>query len=59
MLSTLENGKIVRGLEGIPSKGLVLLIGNHMLLGIETIPLILHFMDEKKIFERDSTSNDV
>lgn len=53
MLSTLENGKIVRGFEGIPSEGPVLLIDNHMLLGIETIPLILHFMDERNIILRE------
>ncbi|GFY87136.1 transferase [Actinidia rufa] len=33
MLSTLKNGKIVKGLAGIPSKGPVLFVGYHMLLG--------------------------
>ena len=49
MLSTLEDKKIVRGLAGIPSEGPVLFVGYHMLLGIETIPLTLHFMDERNI----------
>ena len=52
MLSTLEDGKIVRGLAGIPLEGPALFIGYHMLLGIETIPLVLRFMDEKNILLR-------
>ncbi|KAH9743272.1 AB hydrolase-1 domain-containing protein [Citrus sinensis] len=39
MLSTLEDGKIVRGLAGIPSEGPVLFVGYHMLLGLELTPL--------------------
>ncbi|KAK3026747.1 hypothetical protein RJ639_042200 [Escallonia herrerae] len=39
MLSTLGNGKIVRGFAGIPSKGPVLFVGYHMLLGLELGPL--------------------
>ncbi|PIA26035.1 hypothetical protein AQUCO_10000006v1 [Aquilegia coerulea] len=35
MLSTLDDGKIVRGLAGIPQKGPVVLVGYHMLLGLE------------------------
>ncbi|KAH9791698.1 AB hydrolase-1 domain-containing protein [Citrus sinensis] len=38
-LSTLEDGMIVRGLGGIPMEGPVLIVGYHMLLGIELIPL--------------------
>ncbi|KAH7678813.1 Diacylglycerol acyltransferase protein [Dioscorea alata] len=48
MFSTLEDGKIVRGLSGIPNDGPVLLIGNHMLLGIESIPLVSQFLHEKR-----------
>lgn len=43
MLSTLENGKIVRGLAGIPSKGPVILIGYHMMVGLELFPLVSRF----------------
>lgn len=52
MLSTLEDGKIVKGLAGIPSEGPVLLVGYHMLLGLETIPLVMRFMDERNILLR-------
>ena len=52
MLSTLEDGKIVKGLAGIPSEGPTLFVGYHMLLGIETIPLVLQFMDERNILLR-------
>ncbi|KAJ9683194.1 hypothetical protein PVL29_018968 [Vitis rotundifolia] len=52
MLSTLEDGKIVKGLTGIPSDGPTLFVGYHMLLGIETIPLVLQFMDERNILLR-------
>lgn len=48
----MEDGKIVRGLAGIPSEGPVLFVGYHMLLGIETIPLTLHLMDERNIILR-------
>ncbi|KOM38357.1 hypothetical protein LR48_Vigan03g173900 [Vigna angularis] len=40
MLSTLEDGTIVKGLAGIPLEGPVLFVGYHMLLGLEKIPLI-------------------
>ncbi|OWM63782.1 hypothetical protein CDL15_Pgr006044 [Punica granatum] len=52
MLSTLENGKIVRGLAGIPSEGPVLLVGYHMLLGLELVPLIAQFLFERNIHVR-------
>ncbi|KAK3183866.1 hypothetical protein Dsin_031152 [Dipteronia sinensis] len=52
MLSTLEDGKIVRGLSGIPSEGPVLFVGNHMLLGFELIPMITQFIIEKNILLR-------
>ncbi|KAK1568757.1 hypothetical protein Q3G72_028332 [Acer saccharum] len=55
MLSTLEDDKIVRGLSGIPSEGPVLFVGNHMLLGLELIPMITQFIIEKNILLRGIT----
>ncbi|KAA8548271.1 hypothetical protein F0562_004468 [Nyssa sinensis] len=52
MLSTLGNGKIVRGLSGIPSEGPVLFVGYHMLLGLELVPMISHFWFERNILLR-------
>ena len=52
MLSTFENGKIVRGLAGIHSEGPVLFVGYHMLLGFEAIPLISRFWIERNILVR-------
>lgn len=52
MFSTLEDGKIVRGLSGVPDEGPVLLVGYHMLLGLELAPLILEFLREKKVIVR-------
>ncbi|KAF5479268.1 hypothetical protein F2P56_000102 [Juglans regia] len=52
MLSTLEDGKIVRGLAGIPSAGPVLLVGYHMLLGLELVPLITNIYRERNILLR-------
>ncbi|XP_019183791.1 PREDICTED: acyltransferase-like protein At3g26840, chloroplastic isoform X2 [Ipomoea nil] len=52
MLSTLGDGKIVQGLAGIPSEGPVLVVGYHMLLGIELIPLVSRFWLEKEIVLR-------
>lgn len=52
MLSTLEDGKIVRGLAGIPSEGPVLFVGYHMLLGLELTPLVCQFMTERNILLR-------
>ncbi|MCL7024036.1 hypothetical protein MKW94_021561 [Papaver nudicaule] len=49
MLSTLEDGKIVRGLEGIPDKGPVLLVGYHMLMGLELASIAGEFVREKKV----------
>ncbi|KAJ0980695.1 hypothetical protein J5N97_008950 [Dioscorea zingiberensis] len=50
--STLEDGKIVRGLSGIPDDGPVLLVANHMLLGLESIPLVIEFLREKRVVLR-------
>ncbi|XP_059452072.1 phytyl ester synthase 2, chloroplastic-like [Corylus avellana] len=52
MLSTLEDGKIVRGLAGIPSEGPVLLVGYHMLLGLELVPLVTKIFMERNILVR-------
>ncbi|KAK3026746.1 hypothetical protein RJ639_042199 [Escallonia herrerae] len=52
MLSTLENGKIVRGLEGIPSEGPVLFVGYHMMLGFELPPMVRRFWTERNIHLR-------
>ncbi|KAK1423226.1 hypothetical protein QVD17_18523 [Tagetes erecta] len=49
LLSTLENEKIVRGLDGIPNEGPVLFVGHHNVLGFEVIPMIRHFMIERNI----------
>ncbi|KAL5581432.1 hypothetical protein UlMin_013874 [Ulmus minor] len=52
MLSTLENGKIVRGLAGIPPEGPVLFVGYHMLLGFELFPLVSQLLRERNILMR-------
>ncbi|XP_060218063.1 phytyl ester synthase 1, chloroplastic-like isoform X2 [Lycium barbarum] len=52
MLSTLENGKIVRGLAGVPREGPVLLVGYHMLMGLDSIPLVLECLRQRKILLR-------
>ncbi|KAI3929511.1 hypothetical protein MKX01_025679 [Papaver californicum] len=52
MLSTLEDGKIVRGLAGIPSEGPVVYVGYHMLMGFDLAPLISTFLLQKNILVR-------
>ena len=52
MFSTLEDGKIVRGLAGVPNEGPVLMVGYHMLLGLELIPLVEEFLMEKNVLVR-------
>lgn len=52
MISTLENGDIVRGLTGIPSEGPVLLVGYHMMLGLELVPLVSRLWNEHNIVLR-------
>ncbi|XP_019057145.1 PREDICTED: acyltransferase-like protein At3g26840, chloroplastic isoform X2 [Tarenaya hassleriana] len=52
MLSTLENGTLVRGLAGIPSEGPVLYVGYHNLLGMEIYPLVIQFLKERNILLR-------
>ncbi|XP_078445009.1 esterase/lipase/thioesterase family protein [Wolffia australiana] len=50
--STLENGDIVRGISGVPDEGPVLLVGYHMLMGLELSPLYEEFLREKKVAVR-------
>nr|AZM65201.1 diacylglycerol acyltransferase 2 [Vitellaria paradoxa] len=52
MFSTLEDGKIVRGLSGVPNEGPVLLVGYHMLMGLELVPLVEEFLREKNVLVR-------
>lgn len=52
MFSTMQDGKIVRGLSGVPNDGPVLLVGNHMLVGLELVPLYTEFLREKRIVLR-------
>ncbi|KAL6601776.1 hypothetical protein ACP70R_044996 [Stipagrostis hirtigluma subsp. patula] len=40
MLSTMPDGKMVRGLAGLPKEGPALIVGYHMLLGFELGPLV-------------------
>ncbi|XP_020186677.1 phytyl ester synthase 1, chloroplastic [Aegilops tauschii subsp. strangulata] len=52
MMSTLTNGKIVRGLAGVPDQGPVLFVGYHALMGIELSPLYEEFLREKNTIVR-------
>lgn len=52
MFSTLEDGKIVRGLAGVPGEGPVLLVGYHMFLGLDLVPLVEEFLREKNVLVR-------
>ncbi|KAL2942506.1 hypothetical protein RDABS01_030856 [Bienertia sinuspersici] len=52
LFSTLGDGKVVQGLSGVPSEGPVLLVGYHMLMGLELSGLIEAFLREKKIMVR-------
>ncbi|KAK6153337.1 hypothetical protein DH2020_012976 [Rehmannia glutinosa] len=49
MLSTMDDGKIIQGLAGIPSEGPVLLVGNHMILGMDVVPLLSRFWFDHNI----------
>lgn len=49
LYSTLGDRTIVRGLSGVPSKGPVLLVGYHMLMGFEVFTLLEEFIREKNI----------
>ncbi|PKA57490.1 Acyltransferase-like protein [Apostasia shenzhenica] len=52
MLSTLSDGTIVKGLSGVPNEGPVLLVGYHMLMGLELTPFYEGFLREKRIIIR-------
>ncbi|GKV51649.1 hypothetical protein SLEP1_g58284 [Rubroshorea leprosula] len=52
MLSTTEDGKVVKGLAGVPLEGPVLYIGYHMLLGLEVISLVSEFLTQRNILLR-------
>ncbi|KAK8508766.1 hypothetical protein V6N12_034871 [Hibiscus sabdariffa] len=52
MFSTMEDGKIVQGLAGVPNEGPVLLVGYHMLMGFELACLVEAFLREKKTMVR-------
>lgn len=52
MLSTLENGKVVKGLSGIPSEGPVLYVGYHMAGSLDVIALVGQFFKERNIVLR-------
>ncbi|EHA8588340.1 acyltransferase-like protein, chloroplastic [Cocos nucifera] len=52
MLSTLEDGKVVKGLAGLPLEGPAVLVGYHMLLGLELGPLVTRLFLERKIHLR-------
>ncbi|KAJ8760709.1 hypothetical protein K2173_017765 [Erythroxylum novogranatense] len=58
MFSTLDDGKIVRGLGGVPNEGPVLIVGYHMLLGFDVFSLVEEFLREKKIMIRGMTHPD-
>ena len=50
--STSENGEVVQGLANIPTDRPVLLVGNHMFLGLELGCLVTQFFAEKNILLR-------
>ncbi|CAI0384385.1 unnamed protein product [Linum tenue] len=52
MLSTLQDGSIVKGLAGVPTQGPVLLVGYHMLMGIELQSLVGEYLKQKNILLR-------
>ncbi|KAK4489057.1 hypothetical protein RD792_004851 [Penstemon davidsonii] len=52
MFSTTDSGKIVRELEGVPSEGPILLVGNHMILGLDAILLVSRFWNDRDIMVR-------
>ncbi|KAF7817858.1 acyltransferase-like protein [Senna tora] len=57
MFSTMENGKIVKGLGGVPDEGPVLFVGYHNLLGLEIFSIGEHFLREKGIMIRGISHN--
>ncbi|XP_010514347.1 PREDICTED: acyltransferase-like protein At3g26840, chloroplastic [Camelina sativa] len=55
MLSTLEDGTVVRSLEGLPSDGPVVYVGYHMILGFELAPMVGLLMKHRNIHMRGLT----
>ncbi|WCJ43270.1 Esterase/lipase/thioesterase family protein [Euphorbia peplus] len=47
MFSTMPDGRIVRGLSGVPDEGPLILVGNHMLMGMEVYTLVDEFLRQK------------
>ncbi|XP_065854253.1 phytyl ester synthase 1, chloroplastic-like isoform X2 [Euphorbia lathyris] len=47
MFSTMADGRIVRGLAGVPDEGPLILVGNHMLMGMEVFSLVEEFVRKK------------
>ncbi|CAA6662075.1 unnamed protein product [Spirodela intermedia] len=64
-LSTLKNGDIVRGLSGVPNEGPVLLVGYHMLLGLELDPLYEAILVRKRLcfkfesYQKEASRSDI
>uniref|UniRef100_A0ACD5TN16 Uncharacterized protein n=1 Tax=Avena sativa TaxID=4498 RepID=A0ACD5TN16_AVESA len=52
ILSTLQNGKIVHSLAGVPDKGPILFVGYHQLMAMEVSSLVEGFLREKKAVVR-------
>ncbi|CAN1243784.1 Phytyl ester synthase 2, chloroplastic [Linum perenne] len=52
MFSTMNDGKIIKGLDGIPSEGPVLIVGYHMLMGVDSSPLVTQIMLERNLLVR-------
>ncbi|KAJ6844759.1 acyltransferase-like protein, chloroplastic isoform X1 [Iris pallida] len=52
MFSTLKDGKIVKGLEGIPTEGPAVFVGYHMLMGWELGHLVSRLFTERNIHLR-------
>ncbi|KAG0544404.1 hypothetical protein BDA96_02G272500 [Sorghum bicolor] len=52
MLSTLPDGKIVRGLAGLPREGPAVLVGYHMLMGFELGPMVTGILSSTGIHIR-------
>lgn len=49
VMLSIMGGKVVRGLAGIPSEGPVLLVSNHMMLGLDLVPILSRFWLEQNI----------
>lgn len=47
--STTKDGTVVHGLSGVPEEGPILLVGYHMLMGLELIPLVMEFLKRKQL----------